>query len=52
VNAKKEKYQRNRENMRRFQRRGKMSRKKMIQKIASAEARQLENEFVSKCFVT
>lgn len=51
-NAKKEKRQRNRENMRKFQKRGKISRKKMMRKVASSEARQLENEFIAKCFLT
>lgn len=52
VNAKKEKRQRNRENMRKFQQRGKTSRKKMMRKVASSEQRQLENEFVAKCFTS
>mmetsp|Transcript_16563 Transcript_16563/g.31389 ORF Transcript_16563/g.31389 Transcript_16563/m.31389 type:complete len:102 (-) Transcript_16563:77-382(-) len=52
VNAKKEKRQRNRENMRKFQKRGKTSRKKMMRKVASSEQRQLENEFIAKCFTT
>jgi hypothetical protein len=52
VNAKKEKRQRNRENMRKFQKRGKTSRKKMMRKLASSEQRQLENEFIAKCFTT
>ncbi|GFH50917.1 hypothetical protein CTEN210_07393 [Chaetoceros tenuissimus] len=42
TNAKKEKRQRNRENMRKFQKRGKISRKKMMRKVASSEARQIE----------
>jgi hypothetical protein len=41
VNAKKEKRQRNRENMRKFQKRGKTSRKKMMRKLASSEQRQV-----------
>ena len=52
VNAKKEKRQRNRENMRKFQKRGKTSRKKMMRKVASGEMRQLENEFIVKCFTS
>mmetsp|Transcript_10487 Transcript_10487/g.15713 ORF Transcript_10487/g.15713 Transcript_10487/m.15713 type:complete len:104 (+) Transcript_10487:54-365(+) len=52
VNAKKEKRQRNRDNMRKFQKRGKTSRKKMMRKVASSEMRQLENEFIAKCFTT
>lgn len=52
INAKKEKRQRNRENMRKFQKRGKTSRKKMMRKVASSEMRQLENEFIAKCFTS
>eukprot|EP00563_Minutocellus_polymorphus_P009630 CAMPEP_0181020190 /NCGR_PEP_ID=MMETSP1070-20121207/316_1 /TAXON_ID=265543 /ORGANISM="Minutocellus polymorphus, Strain NH13" /LENGTH=130 /DNA_ID=CAMNT_0023096983 /DNA_START=462 /DNA_END=855 /DNA_ORIENTATION=- len=52
VNAKKEKRQRNRENMRKFAKRGKTSRKKMMRKVASQQARQEENEFLAKCFMT
>eukprot|EP00979_Chaetoceros_neogracilis_P008541 scaffold1904_cov280-Chaetoceros_neogracile.AAC.3 len=52
VNAKKEKRQRNRENMRKFQKRGKTSRKKMMRKVASSDMRQQENEFIAKCFTT
>mmetsp|Transcript_13483 Transcript_13483/g.19289 ORF Transcript_13483/g.19289 Transcript_13483/m.19289 type:complete len:102 (+) Transcript_13483:129-434(+) len=52
VNAKKEKRLRNRDNMRKFKKRGKTSRKKMMRKVASSEARQLENEFLAKCFQT
>merc|ERR1719251_387585 len=52
VNAKKEKRIRNRDNMRKFKKRGKISRKKMMRKLASNEARQLENEFIAKCFTT
>jgi hypothetical protein len=52
VNAKKEKRQRNRDNMRKFQKKGKTSRKKMMRKVASSEMRQLENEFIAKCFTT
>mmetsp|Transcript_21497 Transcript_21497/g.44238 ORF Transcript_21497/g.44238 Transcript_21497/m.44238 type:complete len:110 (-) Transcript_21497:2199-2528(-) len=52
VNAKKEKRQRNRENMRKFSKRGRTSRKKMMRKVASQQARQEENEFLAKCFLT
>eukprot|EP01083_Nonionella_stella_P025417 69989_1 len=52
VNAKKEKRVRNRENMRKFKKRGKISRKKMMRKLASNEARQTENEFITKCFTS
>lgn len=52
VNAKKEKRQRNRENMRKFSKKGKTSRKKMMRKAQSTIARQLENEFLAKCFLT
>mmetsp|Transcript_10111 Transcript_10111/g.12770 ORF Transcript_10111/g.12770 Transcript_10111/m.12770 type:complete len:105 (-) Transcript_10111:91-405(-) len=52
VNAKKEKRVRNRDNMRKFKKRGKISRKKMMRKLASNDARQLENEFIAKCFTT
>lgn len=38
--------------MRKFQKRGKTSRKKLMRKVASSEQRQLENEFVAKCFTT
>lgn len=38
--------------MRKFKKRGKISRKKMMRKLASNEARQLENEFIAKCFTT
>mmetsp|Transcript_129370 Transcript_129370/g.182401 ORF Transcript_129370/g.182401 Transcript_129370/m.182401 type:complete len:104 (-) Transcript_129370:93-404(-) len=54
VNAKKEKRQRNRENMRKFStpgRRG-MSRRKILKKSLAAKARQEENEFIAKCFTT
>jgi hypothetical protein len=52
VNAKKEKRVRNRENMRKFKKRGKISRKKMMRKLQSNEARAIENEFIAKCFTT
>merc|ERR1711935_836693 len=54
VNAKKEKRKRNRENMRKFStpgRRG-MSRRKVLRKAESSAARQEENEFIAKCFIT
>ena len=38
--------------MRKFQKRGKISRKKMMRKVASGEQRQLENEFIAKCFTS
>jgi hypothetical protein len=47
TNAKKEKRQRNRENMRKFQKKGKTSRKKMMRKTASADMRQVS---VFYCF--
>ena len=52
MNAKKEKRLRNRDNMRKFKKRGKISRKKMMRKVASNEARALENEFITKCFTS
>ena len=54
VNAKKEKRQRNRENMRKFSTPGKrgMSRRKILKKAQSSKARQEENEFIAKCFIT
>mmetsp|Transcript_45776 Transcript_45776/g.67574 ORF Transcript_45776/g.67574 Transcript_45776/m.67574 type:complete len:117 (+) Transcript_45776:103-453(+) len=52
VNAKKEKRQRNRENMRKFQKKRGASRRKMMKKVQSNAQRQLENEFISKCFTT
>uniref|UniRef100_A0A7S3PU51 Uncharacterized protein n=1 Tax=Chaetoceros debilis TaxID=122233 RepID=A0A7S3PU51_9STRA len=52
INAKKQKRQRNRDNMRKFQKRGKISRKKMMRKVAAGEMRQLENEFIAKCFTS
>jgi hypothetical protein len=54
VNAKKEKIKRNRENMRKFSspgRRG-MSRRKILKKAQASKARQLENEFIAKCYLT
>ena len=52
VNAKKEKIKRNRENMRKFSSPGKRgtSRRKVLKKAQASEARQKENEFISKCF--
>lgn len=38
--------------MRKFAKRGKTSRKKMMRKVASQQARQEENEFLAKCFMT
>jgi len=52
VNAKKEKRTRNRENMRKFRKKGKISRKRQMRKIASGEQRELENEFIAKCFTS
>lgn len=54
TNAKKEKIKRNRENMRKFKTSGKRgtSRKKIMKKALSTRARQSENEFISKCFIT
>merc|ERR1712232_233816 len=50
VNAKKEKRQRNRENMRKFRKRG-GSKRKQMRKIQGNNLRQMENEFVAKCFI-
>ena len=50
ANSKKEKRLRNRENMRKFKKRGKTSRKKLMRKSLSAAARQQESEFIAKCF--
>jgi hypothetical protein len=54
MNAKKEKIKRNRENMRKFASPGKRgtSRRKTLKKILSNKARQTENEFIAKCFIT
>lgn len=54
MNAKKEKIKRNRENMRKFSSPGKRgtSRRKVLKKAQASEARQKENEFISKCFIT
>lgn len=51
TNAKKEKRIRNRDNMRKFQQRG-SSRKKTVKKQLAGAMRQLENEFIAKCFIT
>merc|ERR1712071_140094 len=51
VNAKKEKRLRNRDNMRKFQKRG-GSRKRIIKKQLASQERQIENEFIIKCFMT
>mmetsp|Transcript_26139 Transcript_26139/g.55594 ORF Transcript_26139/g.55594 Transcript_26139/m.55594 type:complete len:107 (-) Transcript_26139:97-417(-) len=54
VNAKQEKRKRNRDNMRKFKKGGRRgtSRKKMMRKLQSSAARQIENEFIAKCFIT
>jgi hypothetical protein len=54
VNAKKEKIKRNRDNMRKFKTTGRRgtSRRKIMKKALSTRARQEENEFISKCFIT
>lgn len=54
TNAKKEKIKRNRENMRKFKTSGRRgtSRRKIMKKALSTRARQEENEFISKCFIT
>eukprot|EP01082_Thalassiosira_pseudonana_P009245 g8218.t2 g8218 g8218.t1 contig29:27121-27938(-) len=54
INAKQEKRKRNRENMRKFKKGGKRgtSKKKMMRKMQSGIARQTENEFIAKCFMT
>ena len=54
TNAKKEKTKRNRENMRKFKTGGRKgtSRRKLIKKALASKARQEENEFISKCFIT
>merc|ERR1712157_41458 len=51
VNAKKEKRMRNRENMRKFMKRG-GNRRKQMRKMEANKIRQLENEFVAKLFIT
>lgn len=54
VNAKKEKIKRNRENMRKFKTGGRkgLSRRKLIKKALASKARQSENEFIAKCYIT
>jgi len=54
TNAKKEKIKRNRENMRKFKTGGKkgVSRRKILKKAQSTKARQLEAEFIAKCYLT
>jgi hypothetical protein len=54
VNAKREKVKRNRENMRKFATPGRkgLSRRKLLKKAQSSKARQEENEFIAKCFIT
>ena len=54
TNAKQEKRKRNRENMRKFKKGGRRgtSRKKMMRKMQSGAQRQIENEFIAKCFMT
>lgn len=54
INAKQEKRKRNRENMRKFKKGGKKgtSKKKTMRKLQSGAARQVENEFIAKCFMT
>ena len=42
---------RNRENMRKFMKRG-GSKRKQMRKIQGNNLRQMENEFVAKCFIT
>jgi hypothetical protein len=53
-NAKKEKLKRNRENMRKFASPGRRgtSRRKLLKKAQASKARQEENEFIAKCFIT
>merc|ERR1712008_381186 len=54
MNAKKDKRKRNRENMRKFKTGGRkvISRRKLMKKALANKARQDENEFISKCFIT
>ena len=54
TNAKKEKRQRNRENMRKFATPGRkgLSKRKLLKKAQAAKARQSEAEFIAKCFIT
>uniref|UniRef100_A0A7S0GGE5 BZIP domain-containing protein n=1 Tax=Proboscia inermis TaxID=420281 RepID=A0A7S0GGE5_9STRA len=51
ISAKKEKRKRNRENMRGFQKRG-GSRRKTLKRQLSNDQRQIEDEFIAKCFIT
>mmetsp|Transcript_2716 Transcript_2716/g.1703 ORF Transcript_2716/g.1703 Transcript_2716/m.1703 type:complete len:104 (+) Transcript_2716:39-350(+) len=50
VNAKKEKRQRNRENMRKFKSKRGTSRRKTMKKLQANAARASEAEFIAKCF--
>ena len=54
MNAKKDKRKRNRENMRKFKTGGRRgtSRRKLMKKALASKARQEENEFIAKCFIT
>jgi hypothetical protein len=54
TNAKKEKIKRNRENMRKFSTPGRRgtSRRKILKRAQASKARQEENEFIAKCFIT
>jgi hypothetical protein len=54
VNAKKLKIKRNRENMRKFSTPGRRgtSRRKILKRAQANKARQTENEFIAKCFIT
>ena len=54
MNAKKQKIKRNRENMRKFSTPGRRgtSRRKILKKAQASKARQEENEFIAKCFIT
>lgn len=54
MNAKKDKRKRNRENMRKFKTGGRkgMSRRKLMKKNLANSARQEENEFIAKCYIT
>jgi hypothetical protein len=51
-NAKKDKAQRNKDNMRRFQLKRGFSRRKVLKKEQASEERLRESEFAAKCFVT
>ena len=54
MNAKKDKRKRNRENMRKFKTGGRkgISRRKLMKKALASKARQSENEFIAKCYIT